>query len=143
MIYSAGDCPVCSDSGALLLVTGASGGRVLTYCPACGCTWKHPSDAALPRDAGGLDSFGLRHVRAATMAEIDAAGLRASVRTRHGDMVPPVEIGVGDQRVGVGTARATGQELDGAVVDVELDKVGEGGVHVAVRPVHQDDHVLR
>lgn len=85
MMYSAGDCPVCSNSGALLFVMGAAGGRVLTYCPACGCAWKHPSDAELPRDAGGLDSFGLRRVRAATRAEIDAAGLGGLVVAQHGD----------------------------------------------------------
>jgi len=85
MKYSAGDCPVCADSGALLFVTDEAQGRVLIYCPACGCAWAHPSDAEKATTSQGPEEFGLRQMRAATLAEIDAAGLRSLIRSRHRD----------------------------------------------------------
>jgi hypothetical protein len=41
-IYSAGDCPVCADSGALLLLKAIGTARVFFFCPLCGVAWREP-----------------------------------------------------------------------------------------------------
>jgi hypothetical protein len=41
-IYSVGDCPVCADSGAVLLLKAAGSGQLLFYCPLCGVAWEQP-----------------------------------------------------------------------------------------------------
>ena len=64
-IYSAGDCPVCADSGAVLLLKAHGSAAMLFFCPLCGVAWREapfrrrldtvssltdlaPSGAALP-----------------------------------------------------------------------------------------------
>ena len=41
-IYSAGDCPVCADSGAVLLLRAVGSGRMFFFCPLCGVAWPEP-----------------------------------------------------------------------------------------------------
>lgn len=41
-IYSAGDCPVCADSGALLLLKAIGTDQLLIFCPMCGIAWRKP-----------------------------------------------------------------------------------------------------
>ena len=74
MMHSAGDCPTCFDSGALLFVVSTDSGLVLAYCPACGCAWRDPREALEATSFQGLDDFGVSEVRGATRAEIAAAG---------------------------------------------------------------------
>lgn len=47
-IYSAGDCPVCADSGALILLKARDSGRTFFFCPLCGVAWlERPRPAKL------------------------------------------------------------------------------------------------
>ena len=39
-LYSAGECPVCSDSGALLLLKTTGTARLFLFCPVCGVAWR-------------------------------------------------------------------------------------------------------
>jgi len=41
-LYSACDCPVCFDSGAVLLLRASSSGRMIFFCPLCGVAWREP-----------------------------------------------------------------------------------------------------
>jgi hypothetical protein len=41
-LFSLGNCPVCSDSGAVLLIAEKLSGRLLFHCPLCGVAWKKP-----------------------------------------------------------------------------------------------------
>lgn len=41
-LHSAGDCPVCADSGALLCVESIANGSVILFCPLCGTAWDEP-----------------------------------------------------------------------------------------------------
>jgi hypothetical protein len=41
-LYSAGDCPVCADSGAVLLLKAQGSGRLFVFCPLCGVAWPEP-----------------------------------------------------------------------------------------------------
>jgi hypothetical protein len=41
-IYSVGDCPVCADSGAVLLLKVVGSERMVFFCPVCGVAWREP-----------------------------------------------------------------------------------------------------
>jgi RHS repeat-associated protein len=41
-IFSVGDCPVCADSGAVLLLKAAGSARMVLFCPLCGVAWPEP-----------------------------------------------------------------------------------------------------
>jgi hypothetical protein len=41
-LFSIGDCPVCADSGAVVLLVPRGGGSVFYYCPLCGVAWARP-----------------------------------------------------------------------------------------------------
>jgi hypothetical protein len=41
-IYSAGDCPVCADSGAVVLLKARGSGRFFFVCPLCEVAWAEP-----------------------------------------------------------------------------------------------------
>ena len=41
-LYSAGNCPICADSGALLCLKEIESGRLLFFCPTCGVAWRGP-----------------------------------------------------------------------------------------------------
>ena len=73
-MYSAGDCPICFDSGALIAVASIASGEIFLYCPLCGTAWdKHPRgkvDAILP-----LLALAPRGVLLATRSQIDSSGL--------------------------------------------------------------------
>ncbi len=42
VLMSAGDCPVCADSGAVLLVLVHRDDRPIFVCPLCECSWDRP-----------------------------------------------------------------------------------------------------
>lgn len=52
MLYSAGECPVCSIAGDALFVTDRVSGRVFFLCPSCGCAWQRPPR---PREVETID----------------------------------------------------------------------------------------
>lgn len=41
-IFSVGDCPVCFDSGAVVLLKAHVSGRLFLFCPLCGLAWQTP-----------------------------------------------------------------------------------------------------
>jgi len=41
-LFSIGDCPVCADSGEVILLKAATFKRLLFYCPLCGVAWLNP-----------------------------------------------------------------------------------------------------
>lgn len=42
-IYSAGPCPICSEFGEALVVSGFQSGTIFLLCPACGAAWVPPA----------------------------------------------------------------------------------------------------
>lgn len=42
ILFSAGDCAVCADSGALLLLQARDSGRLFIFCPLCEVAWSEP-----------------------------------------------------------------------------------------------------
>jgi hypothetical protein len=41
-MFSAGDCPVCGDSGALIALISNATGTVIVFCPLCEVAWDEP-----------------------------------------------------------------------------------------------------
>ena len=41
-LYSTGDCPVCADSGAVLIFCSKASSELVFYCPLCGVAWSSP-----------------------------------------------------------------------------------------------------
>lgn len=68
-IYSAGDCPVCADSGAMLLLKARGSGRMFFFCPLCGVAWPHPPRAAQLDSVFGLTNFAPSGVVLPTLEE--------------------------------------------------------------------------
>jgi hypothetical protein len=44
-LYSAGECPVCPGSGALLYLKAVRVDAFFFFCPLCGCAWARPPAA--------------------------------------------------------------------------------------------------
>jgi hypothetical protein len=75
MVYSAGDCPVCFDSSALLLVVATGTKKLLVHCPSCGAVWKSPKDASDSKYYLGIADLAPAGMRSATMQEIQEGGM--------------------------------------------------------------------
>jgi hypothetical protein len=41
-LFSAGDCPTCADSGAVILLKSRGSGLTFFLCPMCGVAWQEP-----------------------------------------------------------------------------------------------------
>ena len=79
MVYSAGDCPVCFDSSALLFVIAKVTNTLLVHCPSCGAVWKHPEDAAASKYYLGVKDLAPGGIRSATLREIRVGGMASLV----------------------------------------------------------------
>jgi hypothetical protein len=82
-LYSAGDCPVCADSGADIFLIRVSDGGVFAGCPLCGCAWTSPPDPFVLDSINPPVFFAPNGFRVATRDEIDAAGLGALIQREH------------------------------------------------------------
>jgi hypothetical protein len=79
MLYSAGECPVCSTAGDALFVKDRLSGRVFFLCPSCGCAWPNPP---VPHRVDTVDSparFAPDGVDVPSKAEIAAMGLEEAI----------------------------------------------------------------
>ena len=41
-LYSCGECPVCHETGDLLVVKNPASGTLFLFCHHCGCAWPSP-----------------------------------------------------------------------------------------------------
>jgi len=79
MLYSAGDCPVCSLAGEVLFVKDRVSGRVFSYCPSCGCAWASPPPPRTLDSIEGLASYAPTGIGLPTRAEIAALGMEGAI----------------------------------------------------------------
>jgi hypothetical protein len=56
-IYSAGECPVCADSGAVLLLKAHGSERMFFLCPLCGVSWPEPPSGQQLETVFNLTTF--------------------------------------------------------------------------------------
>jgi hypothetical protein len=75
MLYSAGDCPVCSFTGELLLIRDSASQRIFIYCPLCGCAWDKPPPPFTLDSIEGVEVFAPHGVAFPTWEEIVKAGM--------------------------------------------------------------------
>lgn len=77
--FSAGDCPVCADSGAAIFVKAEEAGAIFWACPACGCAWAEPPAANTVDSISPPTMFASSGFRVATWQDIGRAGLLGKV----------------------------------------------------------------
>lgn len=74
LIYSAGDCPVCSNSGAVLLLKASDSGNLFFFCPICGVGWRDPPRPWELDEVTELAQFAPNGATLPTTAEARATG---------------------------------------------------------------------
>jgi len=77
-VFSAGDCAVCLDTGAQLLLARTDG-SVFLYCPMCGTAWGSREDAKRLTTIEKIKEVAPSGFHIATEAEIKAQGWWRSV----------------------------------------------------------------
>lgn len=75
MIYSVGDCPVCADSGAVLLLKAVGSDRMVFLCPLCGVAWREPPVDRRLDEVETLQDLAPNGVALPTVSEATATGL--------------------------------------------------------------------
>jgi hypothetical protein len=81
--YSAGDCPICIDAGALIFVFALDSNTLFVACPACGCAWASPPDPHVANRTDPPSMLAPVGFRLATRDEISLAGLLGRVVDVH------------------------------------------------------------
>ena len=74
-LYSIGDCPVCSDSGAMILLIDVGTKRSVFFCPLCGVAWSEPPPALQLDEISALENLAPNGVTLPTATEARATGL--------------------------------------------------------------------
>jgi hypothetical protein len=74
-LFSAGDCPVCSDSGAVLLLKAVGTDQIIFYCPLCGVAWDEAPKSHYLDEIEPLETFAPAGVTLPTASEAKATGL--------------------------------------------------------------------
>ena len=74
MIYSAGDCPICSGGDAIFLKNVESG-KIFCACDGCSCAWNLPFVEPRLEDLRDVDEFTAAGYSLATADDIEAATL--------------------------------------------------------------------
>lgn len=42
LLFKTGDCPVCAEAGAVLVLQRRGHDTLVLHCPSCGCAWPEP-----------------------------------------------------------------------------------------------------
>ena len=79
MLYSAGECPVCSIAGDVLFAKDGGSGRVFFLCPSCGCAWLHPPRPHEVETVDPPEIFAPHGITLPTRAEIVASGQETAI----------------------------------------------------------------
>ncbi len=79
MLYSAGECPVCSIAGDALFVQDRQSGRMFFLCPACGCAWLTPPRPHEVETVDPPEQFAPAGITVPSKAEIIAQGWEAAI----------------------------------------------------------------
>lgn len=77
-IYSVGDCPVCADSGAVLLLNAVGIDRIVFFCPVCGVAWREPPAERRLDEVLTLQDVAPNGVALPTSSEVTATGLETT-----------------------------------------------------------------
>lgn len=88
LVYSMGECPVCSYLGDVIAVVPIPSGAMFFWCTSCGCCWNAPPVEGTIDEIRGAEDFAPTGFRPATLLEIQAVGMdRLIVASRPVDSV--------------------------------------------------------
>jgi hypothetical protein len=73
-VYSVGDCPVCADSGVVLLLKVVDSDKMVLFCPLCGVAWREPPADRRLDDIETLQNLAPNGVALPTASEATATG---------------------------------------------------------------------
>ncbi len=79
MLYSAGECPVCSIAGDALFVKNPDSGLIFFLCPSCGCAWLQPPRPYTVETVDPPTLFAPRGITLPSKADIPASEQREVV----------------------------------------------------------------
>jgi hypothetical protein len=80
-LLSLGDCPICMDSGAMLLLTSLGPPQsAIFYCPLCGVAWTEPPRDGRVDEIASLGDVAPSGVRLPTAAEALQAGTELAAK---------------------------------------------------------------
>ena len=83
-LYSAGDCVVCLDTGAQLMLARPDA-SVFLYCPSCGTAWRTIHDARTLATIEKINKVAPDGFHVATEAEIERQGWQNLIAEVHAD----------------------------------------------------------
>lgn len=72
VLFSAGDCPVCSSSGILALLVSVADESAVFACPLCGVAWKTPPPPHTVDEIVAIEEAAPQGLRFPTVEEIHA-----------------------------------------------------------------------
>jgi hypothetical protein len=78
-LFSAGNCPVCADSGTLLYVWSHATRRVVLFCPLCEVAWIEPPDENRVDTVSSLDEIAPQGIRLPSENEVQRSGISPRV----------------------------------------------------------------
>lgn len=96
-LFSAGDCPVCSDSGTLLCVWSLEGSRVILFCPLCEVAWKEPPDENRVDTVTSLGEIAPQGIRLPSVDEVERSGISPRLEVDKDEWGPLIEEHVSDR----------------------------------------------
>ena len=79
-LFSLGDCPVCADSGAVLVVRSLDSGRLCFFCPLCGIAWADPPPLGVLDHVHSLDDLAPSGISLPTRTDLGSLARNPSLR---------------------------------------------------------------
>ena len=74
-LFSAGDCPVCADFGAVVFVKARISSDLFFLCPTCGEAWSRPPSHFAWDNVDPPEKFAPSGIDLPTREEVERAGL--------------------------------------------------------------------
>lgn len=71
-LLSAGDCPICSSSGVLVLLASVGDDSLLFVCPECGVAWTSPPAEHTVDEIVAIEDAAPKGLRFPSTAEVEA-----------------------------------------------------------------------
>ena len=90
-LFSAGECPVCADSGTLLYVWSLAGSRVILFCPLCEVAWGEPPGESQVETITSLDEMAPEGIRLPSEDEVEQSGMSPQLEVEKEEWGPLIE----------------------------------------------------
>jgi len=95
-LFSAGDCPVCADSGTLLYVWSLGASHVILFCPLCEVAWSEPPGESKVDTVTSLDEMAPQGIRLPSEDEVEQSGMSPRLEVEREEWGPLIEVHTGE-----------------------------------------------